>query len=187
MVNIVGDGEAKFARTIDWLGFGRARTRSAKRAGALVGIKRIANRYVEPGGSGWLLVGDAVHMKDPVDGQGIYDALLETKILADILLRDASDAAVSTWGTKLRAATHGFFIESMGRIKRELYTTLPELAQKTALRWMMTDPLYHQQFFAFATRVIEPEGWMSPKLIAGAMLRGIARDLRGERSLELHS
>lgn len=190
-VSVEGDAEAYYARTIDSFSFARARLHRAKRASSLVGIKKIANRYVEPGGPGWLLVGDAAHMKDPVDGQGIYDALLETKILAELLCspgRQGGDSAgVDTlparWAVELRAATHGFFVETLGRLQRELYTTPPPIAVRTALKWLMTDPVYHERFFQFATRSIRPEGWMNAKLVAGCMARGIARDLRGDKGL----
>ena len=45
------------------------------------GMKRIRNLYRDAGGPGWALVGDALHQKDPLDGQGIYNTLFTAKML----------------------------------------------------------------------------------------------------------
>ena len=71
-------------------------------------MKRIGNRYLTHGGEGWLLVGDALHHKDPVDGQGIYDALVEAKRLAELLVLERAgelDAAalVNRYGEAIDA------------------------------------------------------------------------------------
>lgn len=60
----------------------------AQRVSPILGIKKIGNGYRRPSGPGWVLAGDALHYKDPVDGQGIYDALLGTKLL---------DPALASW------------------------------------------------------------------------------------------
>lgn len=186
--DIGGDAEAYYARTIDGFVFARARLRSAKRVTGLVGIKKIANRYMDAGGAGWLLAGDAVHMKDPVDGQGIYDALLETKILAELLLESWSrtsedDGLPARWTERLRRATHAFYLATVDRLRRELYSTPPPIVVKTAIRYLMTDPVYHERYFQFATRAIPPERLQIGKLLAGSIARGLVRDLRGEKSL----
>lgn len=186
--DIGGDAEAYYARTIDGFTFARARLRTAKRLTGLVGIKKIANRYMDAGGPGWLLAGDAVHMKDPVDGQGIYDALLETKILAELLLESwpksvEDDALPARWTERLRGATHAFYLATLDRLKRELYGTPPPVMVNTALRWLMTDPVYHERYFQFATRAIPPAELQFGKLLAGAIARGLVRDLRGDKGL----
>jgi flavin-dependent dehydrogenase len=53
-----------------------ARLKDAKRVTPVVGVKGIRNGIRQPVGEGWALVGDAFHYKDPLDGQGIYDAML---------------------------------------------------------------------------------------------------------------
>lgn len=54
------------------------RLKYARRTTEVVGVKGIQNGYRSPSGPGWVLAGDAVHYKDPIDGQGMYDALLGT-------------------------------------------------------------------------------------------------------------
>ena len=152
----------------------------------LVGIKRIGNGYRQSGGDGWLLVGDAVHYKDPADGQGIYDALLETKLLAEILdpwLKGASGhdwaRVVDDWKRALLEATRPMYLETVARLQRELYDEPPEFAVKTLVRWTMTDPAYQEQFMRYLSRDISPTGWNSPKLMIGALARGLWRDITG--------
>ncbi|GAA3325733.1 hypothetical protein GCM10020331_058820 [Ectobacillus funiculus] len=36
-------------------------------------------------GKGWALIGDAVSFKDPAVGQGMHDAIYESRILSEIL------------------------------------------------------------------------------------------------------
>ena len=62
------------------------RLKGAKRVTDVVGVRRITNGYREAYGQRWALVGDAVHYKDPLDGQGMYDALLEAKLLAQSII-----------------------------------------------------------------------------------------------------
>jgi flavin-dependent dehydrogenase len=62
-----------------------ARLKNARKVTQVVGVKGIENGYRTPYGNGWVLAGDAVHYKDPIDGQGIYDALLGTRILAEAI------------------------------------------------------------------------------------------------------
>jgi 2-polyprenyl-6-methoxyphenol hydroxylase-like FAD-dependent oxidoreductase len=153
----------------------------------VIGIKRIGNGYRQASGPGWALAGDAVHYKDPVDGQGIYDALLGARLLAAALgpwLAGARrwEAAMAEYEQELHAATHPMYLETVGRLRRELYQEPPELIIKTLIRWTMTDPVYQARFLNYLGRTLPPTGWSSPRLIAGAVLRGIRRDLSGGRA-----
>ncbi len=58
------------------------RTTEAQMVTDVHGIRRIGNLYRQPGGVGWALVGDAYHQHDPLDGQGIYNAVFTAKALA---------------------------------------------------------------------------------------------------------
>jgi 2-polyprenyl-6-methoxyphenol hydroxylase-like FAD-dependent oxidoreductase len=150
--------------------------------GAFVGLKRVANRYVEHGGPGWVLVGDALHHKDPVDGQGIYDALIEGKRLAAILL-DVHEGRLR-WADALAAyrgavdeETHAMFLATMKRIEKELYDEPPENVIRTYLRWLLCDPEYQRRFFLFLGRSLPPDRWLPPSVMLAAAARGAARDL----------
>src|SRR5690606_12999162 len=62
-----------------------ARLKDARRVTPVVGVKGIKNGIRQPVGPGWALVGDAFHYKDPLDGQGIYDAFLSAKYLSEAI------------------------------------------------------------------------------------------------------
>ncbi len=112
-----------------------------------------------------------------------HDALLEARLL---------DEAVGTWRsgprsfeqsmaayeTAVHAAAGTMFEQTTTRLRRELYDEPPEFIIKTALRWLMTDPGYHDRFIRYLSRSLPGDRLMTPSLIGGAMVRGIARDLR---------
>lgn len=185
-VEIAGDPQGYYLSTLQSVPEIARRLRHAKQITDVVGVKRIGNGYREPSGPGWVLVGDAVHYKDPVDGQGIYDALIGARLLAQALdawlvgTLDFADA-MANYARELQAATHPMFVETVGRLRRELYDEPPTLVAKTLIRWMMTDPTYQARFMNYLGRTIPVEGWLTKRLVAGAVLRGIWRDLRGVR------
>jgi len=160
------------------------RLAGAEQAGPLSGIKRIANGYRKGSGPGWVLVGDALHFKDPVDAQGIYDALIEAKLLDEALAgwlagTQGWDEAMATYARRVAEETHGMFLMTVGRLRRELYQEPPVPVIRTLIRWMMTDPEYQERFLKLLGRAIPAEGAITPGLMAGAVLRGLGRDLRG--------
>ncbi len=185
-VNIGGNAQSHYLETVMRVPSVAKRLSDARQVSDVLGVKRIGNGYRKASGPGWALVGDAAHYKDPVDGQGIYDALLGAKLLSEALHRWLSgarewDAAMADYASELWAATHPMFVETLGRLRRELYEEPPALIIKTLIRWTMTDPTYQSRFLNYLGRTISPTGWSSPKLIAGAVARGIWRDLTGGR------
>ena len=159
--------------------------KDAERISQVWGMKNIRNGYREVGGDGWLLVGDAAHFKDSIDGQGIYDALSGSKILAPYIIdwkagKLSWDELVSQYREELVSATYSMFMETQGRLKREVYDQPPAFIVKQVLRRVMQDPIYQKKFIGYATRSFDPEGWASPQLMLGALARGIVRDLSGK-------
>jgi 2-polyprenyl-6-methoxyphenol hydroxylase-like FAD-dependent oxidoreductase len=181
---VAGDPEAYYLGRLHALPTAMRRLASARQTGPLRGVRRIANRYREAGGSGWLLVGDAVHHKDPIDGQGIYDALVEARELAALLVdhhagRIDWPTLVERYGQAVVAATHDMFEATMKRLARDLYSDPPPLLIRTLLRWALQDPEYQRRFLLFVARAIPPDEFRTPGLIAGVTARGMLRDLRG--------
>jgi len=160
------------------------RLKNARRVTDVVGVKRIGNGYRQAYGQNWALVGDAVHFKDPLDGQGIYDALLGSKLLAQSILnwkQSGTDwqLAGADYEEKMMAATHPMFLQTVGRVKQQMHTEAPEFLLKTYLRWMMNDPDYQSQFMRYISRAIDPADFKTePSISPGILFRGIARDLR---------
>jgi 2-polyprenyl-6-methoxyphenol hydroxylase-like FAD-dependent oxidoreductase len=181
-VVVDGDPMGYYMGVLDSLPDVARRIAGARRISPLVGVKRVGNGYRESSGPGWALAGDAVHYKDPVDGQGIYDALVGARALAGALdswlagKRSWTDA-MADYKEGLYAETHAMFLETIGRLRRELYEEPPPFIARTLIRWMMTDPAYQKRFLQFLGRELPAKGWLSKRLVGGAILRGIGRDL----------
>lgn len=183
-VDTGGDPQRYYLQLINSFAAVRQRLVGARQVGPLLGVKKIANRYREAGGPGWVLVGDAVHHKDPIDGQGVYDALVEGKRLAELLVAAhhgavAWDTLVPAYTRAIAEETGAMFKATMTRLERELYQEPPVPILRTIMRWMVQDPEYHRQFFRFLGREIEPENWLRPGLVLRTVVRGLLRDIRG--------
>ncbi|ATB40425.1 hypothetical protein CYFUS_005874 [Cystobacter fuscus] len=155
----------------------------ATQVSSIRGIKRMGNLYRQAGGPGWALVGDAFHQKDSIDAQGIYDALLESKLLAAALVDWKQGAlswerAIERYEQEALSATRAMFHATLDRVKREIYTELPPWAARSVLRWTMTDSEYMRRFSLLLARRINPEGWAPPGVLLGALARGLTGDLR---------
>jgi len=160
------------------------RLQGARQCGPLRGVRRIANRYRDHGGPGWVLVGDAVTHKDPIDGQGIHDALAGARALAELLVavhegRLRWDAMLDRYQRAVHEITYAMYQQTMKRLVRDLYSTPSPLAIRTLLRWALEDPEYQRRFMLFLARAIPPAEFRTPALLAGVIGRGIARDLAG--------
>lgn len=160
----------------------------AKRASALSGIKRIGNLFRAPGGPGWALVGDAYHQKDSLDAQGIHDALLGAKLLAEQLLawhanHYAWEQAIERYGAAAHAALAPMFAATLDRVKREIYAAPPPLIAKTLLRWVLTHPDYGRRFTDLVTRQIDPRDFLTPpemlRIAASGAMGRVRAKLRG--------
>lgn len=158
------------------------RLENAQRVTEIVGVKKIQNGYRQAFGDGWALVGDALHYKDPIDGQGIYDALLEAKLLGEAIAAWKNDrldwsAAGAMYHRRVMDETYEMFNQTVGRIKDEVYTNPPAFILKTLIRWTLTDPQYQAGFLRYICRAIDPKDRPKPNL--GIILRGIGRDIAG--------
>jgi flavin-dependent dehydrogenase len=127
------------------------RLQGARQITEVEGICPIENGYREAFGAGWALVGDAFHYKDPIDGQGVYDTLLETKILAEAIgpWRQGHitwEQAGTSYKEKAWAMTYPMFNMTTARVKREMHSFPPNAVIKTLLRWQLTDPGYQTAF-----------------------------------------
>jgi flavin-dependent dehydrogenase len=137
-----------------------ARLNDARRVTDIVGIKGIQNGYRQPYGDKWSLVGDAVHYKDPLDGQGIYDALLGAKILAQAIQKWKTNAAsweeaMHFYKVELWKATYPMFLSTVKRIKQEIYTYPPPFIVKTLVNWAVHDPDYQAHYLRYQHRLQE--------------------------------
>lgn len=184
----------------------RERLKHAERVTDIRGMKRIANLYREPGGAGWALVGDAYHQKDPIDGQGIYDAVFTAKILARAIIdwhkgKRTWKNALAFYDKTARAETYSMYRSTLDRVKGNLYGEivmpdwdlfklpgmwlLMETTMPIWLHWMVEDPLCQRQLGLMLTRQAPPESLLDPNLFFGAVLRGPLRDLSKRLEAEI--
>jgi flavin-dependent dehydrogenase len=158
------------------------RLEGAERATEVHGMRNIGNLYRQASGPGWALVGDALHQKDPLDGQGIYDAVFTAKALAEAIgtwKRGAASwaYAMETYAAAVRAETYPMYQVTLERVRQELYIPRPDWAYKTWVRWLSTDAEYRRRFGLLLARAIDPERWLPPSAFLGALLRGALSDL----------
>ncbi|MEM6527199.1 MAG: FAD-dependent monooxygenase, partial [Chloroflexota bacterium] len=159
------------------------RLRNAQRITPVKGMKRIGNLYRQAGGPGWALVGDAVHQKDPLDGQGIYDALFTAQALAQAIT--AWHSGKTTWQqatTGYEAAvlteTQPMYRATLSRVHREIYTRRPQWFLRTMARWLYEDERYRQHWASLYLRQTDPDTWFTHWRTLLPMLRGIGRDIQ---------
>lgn len=145
------------------------------------GIKKVGNLYRAAGGPGWALVGDAFHQKDPLDGQGIYDALFTAKALAQAIGswqqgHQSWEAALATYDAMVRAETFPMYRSTLERVRRDLYSPQPDWAWRSWIRWLVSDKEYQRRIGLLLVRGIHPATWMTLSVFFGAIARGAGAD-----------
>lgn len=162
------------------------RLQTAEMVTTVRGIRDVGNLYRQPGGPGWALVGDAYHQKDPLDGQGIYDAVYTAKALAYAIKYWRSgektwDEALEWYDETVRIRTFAAYRSVLDRVKSNLYAPAPpEWMLKTMNKWLLEDRRVQELMGKFLTRQIPADALtlMTPPVLAGAVVRGGLRELR---------
>ncbi len=171
-----------------------SRLQSAHMITGVHGMRKVGNLYREPGGPGWALVGDAYHQKDPIDGQGIFDALMTARLLAEAIGRWQTgrmtwEAALAWYDAAARAETMPMYKATLERVRSALYAEVPawvpKQASQTLLRWLMEDRLVQEDLGAMLVRQLDPRHVMSAPVVIGALMRGPLRDLSRRLDSEL--
>jgi flavin-dependent dehydrogenase len=160
------------------------RLKQARRVSDVAGMRPIENGYRQALGANWALVGDAVHYKDPSDGQGIYDALLGAKLLAESIIQWKKSG--STWASagasyeqRLRDATYTTFKQTVANVKQSIYTDVPDVVNKTLVRWLLNAPEFQSELLRYLSRAIDAKDYRPiPRNIMGIIARGIRADIR---------
>jgi flavin-dependent dehydrogenase len=162
-----------------------ARIEQAEMVTDVHGIRRVGNLYRGAGGAGWALVGDAYHQHDPLDGQGIYNAVFTAKALAWAIRywkrgEKSWSEAMEWYDETARIKTYGRYKAALLSVQQSIYT--PEIPGWAlgGLRWVMEDPAMQDLFGKLLTRQLPAEviTALTPPTLLGAMVRGPLRDLR---------
>ncbi|HSH03104.1 MAG TPA: NAD(P)/FAD-dependent oxidoreductase [Anaerolineae bacterium] len=178
-----GDVEQVYREALRSAPYVWRRLAEAQEIAPLQGMKRVGNLYREAGGDGWVLVGDALHQKDSIDAQGIYDALLEAKLLSEAIGDWCQGEKTWAEGVKwyeerVWAETYPMFESTLERVKREIYSVPPPFIIKTVLRWVLTNPEYMRRFSLLLTRQYDPVNWAPPAFMLKAIGEGIVADVK---------
>lgn len=183
--NFGNDLEGHYTQAIQSVPPLRERLKNARRVTRIVGVRRIDNGYRQAYGDGWALVGDAFHYESPLDGQGIYNALLASKFLEEAIQAWRGGQPWLEVGKAYQQrffdASHDMLKQTVKRVQQELYTTPPPFVINTLMRWVLTDPQYQQQFLRYLSRAIDPNSFVFGPT-PGPIVRGILRDLFGSRT-----
>ncbi|MFT5196416.1 MAG: flavin-dependent dehydrogenase [Cellvibrionaceae bacterium] len=159
------------------------RLKGAKQVTKLSGIRRMGNMFRQATGPGWALTGDAYHQKDSIDAQGIYDALLMSKLLAEELgawKKGDKDwkTAMADYESRSYADLKPTFDGTTGRVQREIYDIPPEFVAKNILRWILTSKQYQHGFSQMLIRQYDPAGLSSPPAMLKMLGAGIGTDIK---------
>lgn len=166
-----------------------ARLKNAERVSPVRGMRKIGNMFRTPGGLGWALVGDAYHQKDPIDGQGIYDAVFTSRTLAQSLIawrngEKSWDEAMSWYDTIVREEALPMYQMTLFRVQQQMYPQMniqiPRPLWQTPIGWLYNDPHYKKLVGYALNRRVDPNRAVEPKEIAMGMLRGGLRKLSAE-------
>lgn len=183
-----GQIEASYRAMLEYTPRIGERVKGATQVTPVHGIKEVPNHYRQPAGPGWALVGDAVHHKDPLGGQGIYDAVFEAKALAEHYL--AFCRGELTWAQAGAGYKQAIEAETLPMY----YNTLdarrnfaPQGAvQRLIGRYACENPDFVNNMVRLPVRMIEPRAVLDGPLLARTVANGLMRDARrlmtGERS-----
>jgi flavin-dependent dehydrogenase len=167
------------------------RLEGAERVTTIRGMRNIGNVYRQPGGSGWALVGDAFHQKDPLDGQGIFDALYMGKVLALAMKRwwqgrITWEEALLAYDEVVRTKTYPMYRTLQSRVKNSFYSSaalpIPGWAAGKIGQWVAEDGQISQLFGLMLTRQIPPDmiTLFTAPVALGAVARGSLREATRE-------
>ncbi len=183
-------GEALYMRLLAEIPDLWARLQGGQLVTTVRGMKRIGNLYRQPGGAGWALTGDALVQQDPLDGQGIYNAVYIGKALAWAIRewrggRFSWDEALTWYDETVQIRTYGMYRELLTRVESSLYSQIPEDMVRNLARWTMDDGLFKQVMGKFVTRQIPAEAMrlLTPGLMLNAVIRGRLKDWRKKFSV----
>lgn len=163
-----------------------ARLQNAERVTKIHGMRKIGNMFRDPGGLGWALTGDAYHQKDPIDGQGIYDAVFTSRALARALLSWMNgerkwDEALAWYDEIVRAEAEPQYEMTLFRVQQQMYprmnVQIPRFLWERPVRWLTKDPQYMQVAGLALNRQIDPRQSSDTRFMMLAMLRGGLREL----------
>jgi flavin-dependent dehydrogenase len=156
------------------------RVKDAERVTSVRGLKQTPNYYRQLGGPGWALVGDAAHHKDPLGGQGIYDAVFGAKALAIHYLEHKRggfswEKALAGYKEMLEEETLPVYYNTLAA--RANFRT-PNYIQKLLGRWVCENQDAMDSMMRVPARMVKPEKVMTVPLLLESVQKGISADIQ---------
>lgn len=151
---------------------------NAKRIGQVHGMRNIGNLYRTAGGAGWALAGDALHQKDPLDGQGIYDALFTAKALSKEIIAAKINGkswvqALADYDTAVRNETYLMYKETLEQVKQTIYSNIPPFLYGL---FGMDDEI-NRRYALLTVRALPPKNWLPATTLLRAVARGAIENM----------
>lgn len=149
---------------------------SGRRAGPLHTVPDRDGFFRRSAGPGWVLIGDAGHVKDPTPGQGIADALRQTTALAPVVVDGLAPGADLDEGLRRWWSWRDRDAWAMYWFARDLGADgpVPLLFREVMLR-VADDPRRRELLFKVLNHDLPPNGLITPPLalaaLGGALLR----------------
>lgn len=156
------------------------RVKNAERVTTVRGLKGVENFYRQSYGAGWALVGDAAHHKDPLGGQGIYDAVFGAKALSEAILawrlQDVPFArAMHDYQQRVQDETLPMYRNTLtARINLEPQGPI----QQWLGRYASENRDFMKNLISVPARLKTPQEVVTPGLLAQTLAKGVARDAR---------
>jgi flavin-dependent dehydrogenase len=146
---------------------------AAQQAERFVGMADVPNFFRRPYGSGWALVGDAGHHKDPTLARGISDAFCDAELLAEAVDaglsgRRAMSEALASYEQQRNARAIPENEMNLQAAHLEGWDTPEAMGLRAALR---NNPADTGQFYAARLQVIPPEEFFAPANLGRIMAR----------------
>jgi 2-polyprenyl-6-methoxyphenol hydroxylase-like FAD-dependent oxidoreductase len=146
------------------------RVRAGRQEERFIGTGDLPNFFRKPYGSGWALVGDAGHFKDPVLGHGISDAFHDAELLVEAVasgLSGRQSLQEALAGYEKRRNETAMPLYELNCQMATLEPPPPEMQQ--LLGALRSNPIEASRYVATIAGTISPAEFFAPENLARIM------------------
>lgn len=154
------------------------RLQGAEMVTSVRGLKQTPNFYRQMWGSGWALIGDAAHHKDPLGGQGIYDAVFGAKAFSEAYLdywrgKLTFNVAMSAYKERFETETLPVYYNTLAA--RQNFNS-PNLLGQLMGRYAMENPEIMRMMARVPGRMGDPSQILTTEILLRTVVSGVVRD-----------
>jgi flavin-dependent dehydrogenase len=180
------DPEGSLLRSLDSMGDLGERVRAGERAERVFGTADTQNRFHQPYGPGWALVGDAGLVMDPVTGRGITDAFHDAELIADAIISGLDGGpplaqTLAEYQARRDAATLPMYEMTL-----ELASFVPPRPeQRMLVSALAGNQAETDRFLGVLGGIIPPNQYFTPRNMLRLIgLRGLLQAIRSRRRMQ---